>query len=226
MGKIYKKAGRNKARMIVEYEHAVLEECADLAAALGDLEGGLEPDTLRGSLVAQALADVRTEAEQKVREAYNEGLRRGIEAGREEFERKVAGAAEALSVAVDQIALAHERYLESLEPQVMRLVRGIVERVIDREVRLDPELVLASVRRALACLTDHAKITVRVHPADLEALRNQRAALLDEFEGAVTFTMVGDDSISPGGCLIDSDTSHVDARLEEILNSVLDDLAD
>lgn len=226
MGKVFKKAGKNKARMIVEYEHAVLEDPAALADALAGIEAGLDPEGLRGNLVAQALVDARNEAESKVREAYNEGLRRGIEAGREEFQRAVGGAAEALAVATDQVAQSYERFLESLEPQVMRLVQGIVERVIGREVRTDPELILSAVRRALVCLTDRAHIIVRVHPADLEALRNQKAVLFDNVEGVVRYSMEGDDSISPGGCTIDSDTCHVDARLEEILKRVLDDLAD
>lgn len=226
MGKVFKKAGKNKARAIVEYEHAVLEDPLDLAGALDGIEAGMDPEALRGNLVAQALADARSEAEAKVREAYNEGLRRGFEAGREEFQRAVGSAAEALAAATDQIAQSYEQFLESLEPQVMRLVQGIVERVIGREVRMDPELVVSAVRRALACLTDRARLTVRVNPADLEALRNQKAALLERIEGVVQFSMEGDESVSPGGCTVDTDTCHVDARIEEILNRVLDDLAD
>lgn len=226
MGKVYKKMGQKKARVIVEYEHAVLEECAGLADVLGELEASMDPETLHGKLLAETLADARNEAEMKVREAYDEGLRRGLEAGREDFERSVGGAAEALTGAVALIADAHERFLESLEPQVMRLVRGIVERVIGREVRTDTDLVLGSIRRALACLTDRAQITIRVNPMDLAALRNQKAAILDDFDGVVNFTMTGDDGIPAGGCAIDSDTCHVDARIEEILNRVFDDLAD
>ena len=226
MGKIYKKKSGEQTHSIVEYEHATLEEHLSRGDQLGGLPAGINPAALHESLVEQALEDARAEAEARLQQAYTEGFRRGEEAGRSAFEQTVAGAAQALSAAAEAIQQAHESFLGSLEPQTMALVRGVVEHVLARELRADPDLVLGTIQRALACLTDRAVLRVRVHPDDLEAMRQHSASLLESFTGIVKLVVEPDEKVGRGGCVVDSETSQVDARIDEILRRVFEALMD
>jgi flagellar biosynthesis/type III secretory pathway protein FliH len=227
MAKVYKKNGDDGRREVVPYERDVLETPLDVLAELGDA-GSLpvDPSAMREQVLADTLGAAREEAERKVREAYEEGRRRGFEEGRLEFEASVAQCARALETAAAEIRAAHARFMDSLEPEVFELAGLVAARILDREARTDPDHVHRVVRRAIGCIADQARLTVRVHPDDLAALKTHKVTLLEEFAGVEHLEVVADDNVSPGGCTVDSARMHVDSRLETLLANILDELAD
>lgn len=170
------------------------------------------------------LAEARALAEQRVREAYAEGLRRGEAAGREQFEQSLAECREALAAASAAVTAAHEEFLDSLEPQVVRLAQAIASHLVQREVQCDNELTLRTARRAIESLAERKRLVVRFHPKDLEAMRHHRVTLLDEFEGIEGLELIADDTVGPGGCVAESETLHADARLDVQIERVLQNL--
>lgn len=179
-----------------------------------------DPDAIRQAVLDEA----REEAVRLVQEAYDEGLRRGMDAGQREFEASLAQCTEALNAAAEAMAQARADFLETLEPQVLEIALLIGRRVLQRELRMDPEVVLGTVRRSLAALTDRQRLRVRVNPADLEALRQHEVTLIEEFTGVEQLEIEGVDDIAPGGCEVHSETMLVDARIETLLAEVLNEL--
>lgn len=177
-----------------------------------------DPAALREAVLAEA----RAEAAKRVQEAYTEGFQRGMAAGREAFEKSVAGAAELLSAAASAMREARAAFLDSLEPQVVELVGLITERVLQREAKTDPDLIHSTVRRALACIADRQRLRLQVHPDDLEALRRQKITLLEDFPGVEELNIETSEEVSRGGCVVESGHMQADARLEVLLNNVLD----
>ncbi len=184
-------------------------------------EEEFDPEALR----AEVLAEAREEAARKVKEAYAEGLGRGEAEGRKAFDQSIARSAQALESAAAEMSEARQRFIDALEPQVAELSKLIALRVLAREVRCDPDLITATVRRALAALADRQQLLVRVNPADLDALREHEVKLLEEFTGIETLSVVPDEAIEAGGCIVVSETMQADARIENLLSSVLEALA-
>jgi len=180
----------------------------------------VDPEALR----AEVLAAAKAEAEQKVREAYEEGLKRGMAAGQAAFEESIAEVAEAVQSVAAQLEEIREGFLNALEPQVLDLAKAIAGRVLLHTVEETPALIQQSVRRALTELADHQQVTARLNPNDLEALREHKVTLLDEFPGIGSLHLEPDETITPGGCVVDSDLAQVDARWETLLTHVLDEL--
>lgn len=62
----------------------------------------------------------------------------------------------------------------------------------------------------------HAKtgLTVRAHPSDLEAMKRFSASVLDRVGEADGIELVADDTVSPGGCVVKSERTEVDATLD------------
>lgn len=172
----------------------------------------------------QILDDARHEAELKVREAYAEGLRRGTEAGQAKFAEAVGTAAEALEHAAAAMREAQAEFLLSLEPQVVALAAAIAERILRREPSIDPERVRTTVHEALVHLEKRERITLRMNPADLEALKEQNIALLEEFDAIDDLEIIPDDSVAPGGCVAQSELLEVDARMESQFQKIVDAL--
>ena len=170
----------------------------------------------------ERLAAFKAEAEAQVREAYAEGLRRGEEAGREQFLETVAHAAETLTTAAHAIQQARQRFLESLEPEVLTMVRLVTERVVRREMQSDAALISRTVRAALELMLDSERVTLRVNPTDLAVLREQQVALLDEFDGVAQLDIRADESVEPGGCIADTSVMQVDGTLKTQLQRIFD----
>jgi len=185
-------------------------------------ESPIDPELLREEIMAAA----REEAAQKVQEAYQEGLARGIQAGRERFEASLAHCAEALEAAATAIQTSHEQFLESLEPQVLALVKLMVNRVVDAELKTNPDLLQLMARRALARLAGQFSVTLLVHPDDVEALKVHEVSLLDSVSGVDTLHIQASETVAPGGCIAQSSEMEVDARLETLLDQVLDALTE
>ena len=197
-------------RTVSVYEREALHDRA-LDASEGN--ENLTPELL--------LAAARDEAEEKVRAAYAEGVRRGQEAGEAKFHESVAESAAALEAAARAMHEARDRFLDGLEPQIMELAVAIAEQIVQREVKTDRNLVRATVRRALNHLLDRETMIVRVNPADLEAMRNERITLLEEFDEIRQIIVQADDTIGPGGCIVESELMEVDARMSAQLDTIL-----
>lgn len=209
MKKIFK-VFEDTPRSISDYERAVLEQCVTD-------QHDADPLRARNAILEEA----RAEAEEKIREAYTEGLRRGMEAGMAKFQESVGQSADALNKSAAAIKEAHEALLDSLGPQVVELVAKIAGRILGRESRMDPELIQTVARRALEHLTDRERLVVHVNARDLEALRAQKAALIEEFDGVREIQVLADPAVSPGGCIVESELVHIDARLESQLEEIL-----
>lgn len=161
------------------------------------------------------------------RAAYEEGLQEGREAGKAEGYKAGFKSGEADSKAtiirLGQIArvllepIPHQD--DELEQAVLAMVEKICRRIVHRELVLDSSQVLMVVREALDCLHPGAqRIRVHLNPVDAEiVLQGLRAA--GELEEG--WRIVPHPTISPGGCVVETDTSMIDARAEKRLASVL-----
>jgi flagellar biosynthesis/type III secretory pathway protein FliH len=187
-----------------------------------EVEMPLDPDVIREEIMAAA----RIDAEHKVKEAYQEGLARGTEAGRERFDATIAKSAEALQAAAEAIRESHEHFLNGLEPQVIGLVKALVTKVIDLEMSTHPDLLNHMVRRALDRMAGQFAVTLLVNPQDLEAIRAHEIALLDGIPGVESLQVVASEDVGPGGCIARSADLEIDARLESLLEQVLNALTE
>lgn len=161
------------------------------------------------------------------RAAYEEGLQEGREAGEAEGYKAGFKSGEADSKAaiirLGQIARVLLEPIpqqdDELEQAVLAMVEKICRRIVHRELVLDSSQVLMVVREALDCLHPGAqRIRVHLNPADAEiVLQGLRAA--GELEEG--WRIVPHPTISPGGCVVETDTSMIDARAEKRLASVL-----
>ncbi len=215
----------------------IIKSRADLHEAYAPFEGGelhvqaleaepepeeeLEPEIDP----AEVLAEARREAERKVQEAYAEGLRRGEEAGKAAFLEKVGEAVAAFGSSAEAIRLAHDQFLASFEPSIIVLARAAAERVLRRELRqTDLELVQSTVHAAVSAMTEREQLVLHLNPSDLAALEENGIDIVQAMNDAPDVKIVPDETVTSGGCVIDSDSLRVDAQLEEQLGRIFDAL--
>jgi flagellar biosynthesis/type III secretory pathway protein FliH len=104
--------------------------------------------------------------------------------------------------------------------RVLDLVLLIAREVIGREVETDPSLILEHVEQGIAALGGDEPIDVRLTASDAQLV----AELKPELAQVVRF--VPDESVGPGGCIVENSRRIIDSSLTEKLESVRAALAD
>ncbi len=157
--------------------------------------------------VSEKLAHLAQEAYEK---GFEQGHRDGEELGRKKYETLAARLAEVLKSLEQEI----ERHILALEPQVLALVKLMAEKVINREISLNSEVLQEAIREALSHVVDQARVKIRLNPGDLEFLEEIIEELSEELSRLKDFEVIPDGSISRGGCLLETDFGLIDATVE------------
>lgn len=135
-----------------------------------------------------------------------ETLEAQLRAGLEEERRKLVDILASLSEQVPRLTAQRERL-------VVRLAVAVAERIVRRELTVDPEVVLRQVQDAVRRVHGVERITLRVHPRDLEIVRAHRQDIAAGSEAIREVTVEPDEHVEPGGCILESESGTVDAQL-------------
>lgn len=122
-------------------------------------------------------------------------------------ERKLG---EQLSKAIaEQIRQVSER----LEREAFKFAVAIAGRIIKKEVTVNDEIVVRQIQEALRRVAGQESIKVRVNPRCEAMVRQNREMLIAGSESVRELVVEIDEKIEPGGCIIETTSGTVDARL-------------
>jgi flagellar assembly protein FliH len=142
--------------------------------------------------------------------AHAEGLAAGREAALAELQPAAAALEEAARRLHEQSAAVAER----LEVEAVELALMLSEKIIGAAVAVDPALVVEAVRGALRGLVDRERVTVLVHPDDLELVRGAMGGLVATLGGIEHSEVQAERRVARGGAVVRTPDGDVDARVE------------
>ncbi len=112
-----------------------------------------------------------------------------------------------------------EKFYATAESDVIALVMEIAEKVIGKMVHEHRAAILAIVRQAIeSSLGD--RLTVRLNPEDYKAIHEQTAELRELVDRSKRLVFKEDESISQGGCVVETEVGVIDAQLETQLRAI------
>jgi|SRR4051812_7677758 flagellar assembly protein FliH len=156
--------------------------------------------------------------------ARAQGFAEGHAAGFAEGIAQIAADQDALRAATAALAADRDALADRTERAAVELALRIAEQVVRASFAATPELVLDNVEGALRRLMDRERVTVLVHPDDLDVVRAALGPLTEELGGG--FEAQADRRISRGGAVLRTSDGEVDATIETKLaraRQVLDD---
>jgi flagellar assembly protein FliH len=160
------------------------------------------------------LADLQAEAH---KEAFQQGLAEGREAGRGEVRAQV----ERLAGMFYDLAKPFEVLDAEVERELLTLAMALARQIVRRELKTDPTQIIGIIREAIAALPVAAReVRVHLHPEDAAVVRQHLAPTESERAWAI----VEDPVMARGGCQINSATSRIDARLESRVGAIFSEL--
>ena len=140
-----------------------------------------------------------------------------------------AEAAERLGKAVGELRRTSEALGGHVAATALEIACLLAQRIIEAELKGDPDLRLSLARAAVRRLGEAQKVTIRLSPADVEAVTSVAGAAETLGIPLARVEVVTDTNLSPGDSIVESDTAMVDGRvgtrleeLRRVLRSVID----
>lgn len=214
-----------------------------LVMDLGDLSARGEALVREANAHAdQILRDARAERDRLIATAREEGFRaghadgsakghaegmaNGIAEARASKSEQVAAIAAAWAAALDRFDSVREDMLQAARTEVVRLAAEIASRVTRRAVDLDAQAVLPQLEAVLGSVVRPSRLTVRVHPDDLDLARAELPELMSRFDLCRHAELVPDAALDHGSCVATTDEGgRIDAgistQLERILSALM-----
>jgi flagellar biosynthesis/type III secretory pathway protein FliH len=172
-------------------------------------DGAKAPDKVPNKVIDGAVFDARNEASRIVTEAH-------AEAERIREQARAEGRAEGRAEIAAMIARARrdiDRRVAAAELELRALAVRIAERILRRQLSLEPERVVDIARGALEDARSRHEMVLRVHPDDVSAIERDKPGLLARLSVSAHVLVRADDAIERGGCIVETDVGTVDARL-------------
>lgn len=178
---------------------------------------------------ARILEEAKRESARMCEEAKRNGHADGYRQGHEEGTK--AGHQAAYQAAMNGFASAQGNLVTDLQRAIEEIdkikgdlrieaERDLLDFAIDCAAKLTfaigkvhRESAVENLRRALRVVGAKTDLTIHVHPADLDSMKVFADSVLRCATASPAVSIVADDSLSPGGCLVQTDRTRVDATL-------------
>lgn len=159
------------------------------------------------------------------REAWEKGLAEGREAGLLAAKQEQAATQAELDRRVQGLGLILEfmtKPIAQLDAEVQRqlatLAGAIARQVVRREIKVNPDEIVAVIRETLSLLPVNAReVRVYLHPEDAKLVRDR----LPEVSSDRAWSIAEDPVLTRGGCRVSSENSTIDAQLEQRLGAAI-----
>jgi flagellar assembly protein FliH len=218
---------------LFEYPGSSEEPCSQVWGTWAETEmmGKEEECKGRASSGSFPAADggQRAEFEQRLAEETRRSFEAGRERGRLEgrqAEHEAQGAGQTAAAErrarqaaelTESFARARDKYLLTVEHEVVELALAVAARILRREAQMDPLLLTGAVRVALGQLSGSTQVRLRVPPSEL-ALWTETMALLPNL--AVKPAVVAGEGMRLGECSVETEMGSVDLGIRAQLGEI------
>ncbi|HED40657.1 MAG TPA: flagellar assembly protein FliH [Chromatiales bacterium] len=178
--------------------------------------------TTAGSTPARQIVSELTKKEIEVRrqQGYDEGFAKGRQEGVAAGEANLNQQASNLAQVIGQLSQPLAELDDVVVDELVTLAMTIAKHMVRREIKTNPGEIVAVVREAVAVLpTTSRTIKVYLHPEDAALLKE---SLSISEQGR--WELIGDPSLTRGGCRLETEHAELDASIEARLAAVVAEL--
>ncbi|WP_394392239.1 flagellar assembly protein FliH [Shewanella woodyi] len=157
-----------------------------------------------------------------LKQGHDEGFEQGKEQGYQEGAEKALELIKRFEGLLEQFEKPLELLDNEIEQELVSLTLKLSRAVIGHEIKTHPEHILSALRQGVDSLPlKEQGVVIRLHPEDHELVDSLYSA--NQLEKN-RWDLESDPSLTPGDCIILSQRSSVDMRLESRMSTVLQEL--
>ena len=167
-----------------------------------------------------SIKDAQGKAALLEQEAYEKGFAQGERDGLELGEKKAAKFVEKIeNLFMESIPLKDE-IIKQHEKEILDLIFAVAGKIVHHQIEFDKSTVKDTIISALKLSVQKSKIVIRVNPKDYDFVEKLRPDLFTKFNEVKSIIISSDQSISRGGCFLETPGGDVDARVEAQLEKI------
>lgn len=178
--------------------------------------------------IEQWWQDRRAEDEQHISDVQTSGYEAGYQQGQVEAEAAIkASYAEMIhesQTVLNQAYGLKEDIIQEAEPFLIELSCSIAEKVIQRQLNIEPVWVIEYTQGILARRREKGLITICVAPKQFAFMQDAKDEFMLHIDSQAELQILPDATVSDHGCVIRSPFLSVDARIDTQLKEIKDAL--
>jgi flagellar assembly protein FliH len=187
----------------------------------------IEGQRIENEIEEKALEELKAIQEQAYSEAFDlgmiEGRRQAFTTNSEEIDRRL-GELDKLITTIRDLKV---HFLNSNENQLIKMVYYLATKMAMFEVsERSNEAIQSVLRECVTATHSEEHLRVIVSPDQIEFLETLQKERKREIEFLKNVEFTPQEGISPGGCIIATNYSEIDARLEERINKLWEEIRD
>lgn len=159
------------------------------------------------------ISRAQEEAVQIKEAAYQEGYNQGLERAQADLV--------AFKSNIGAFMSSEKRVFEAIAPDLIEISLEIAKKIIKHEVQIDPQIVIDTVMDIMKNIPkNEPKIVIKVNPVQSQYVKDNLPEQLTLLGVESKVSIVSDDNISEGSCIVQTNNGVVDASIEAQLEIV------
>lgn len=154
-------------------------------------------------------------------EGFEAGKTRGWAEARERFTREQATLCSAFGAALTDLNARKRDLMIEARHDTLEFAVALACRAARRIGELNRSAAAANLEEALRLVSNKTDVTVRVNSIDVETMRRFADDLVARAGGCEHVRVIEDDSVIPGGCVVTTGGSEIDAGIDTQMNEIV-----
>lgn len=172
----------------------------------------------------RVVKDAYDNAMEIMENSKSEGFSKGYKEGYDQGYQEGYGASEVLIDEANELkhnaTLHYEQIIQNSEGQLMDLVMAITQKVLEKEIDDDDEIIFNLVKKGLSRLTQTEILKIRVSDADYINLVSMKKRILPLLDKVGDVQIVQDDNMNKGDCIMETDSGNIDSGIQTQLDYI------
>lgn len=161
------------------------------------------------NLISRAQEEADTIKETAAKEGYRAGI--------EQAEVDIS----ALRAKIADFVSAKKEVFEYIAPDILEISVDIARKIIKKEVEQDPQIILDSIVEVMRTISkEESRITVKVNPLQVDLVKTELPEYISSMGVDAKITVLADDTVEEGGCILNTNNGIVDASLDTQLDII------
>ena len=97
---------------------------------------------------------------------------------------------------------------------------AIARKIVCNEIRVKKDTVVNVVKEAVKKVEGNEKVKVKLSRKDFQFIKGEKPAIIDKINNIENVSFEMEESIPDGGCIIETESGNIDARLERQFQAV------
>ncbi len=176
----------------------------------------------------EIIEELKNKIAQVEKSSYDNGLQQGLQKGlkdgyqkaKQEMDSQVEGLKVQTTQVINEVVNQKVNIFKQAERVVVDIILGFVKRVVNTEIKTNPDVIKGVTKKALEHIESIQNLTIKVNPLDIKKVKDEIQFWSPVNKNIEKASVEEDSRIAQGGCVISTEAGTVDASVETQLDII------